>query len=165
MDYDIEFLSYIEIILNNKEYQRRRTYMHHEGLSVYEHSLLVAYKSYKFAKKHKSFNIKDITIGAVLHDFYYNPWQNAPKSKKFKDSHGFVHAREALENSKKHFPELINPLVEEIILRHMFPLNIKPPKHKEAWVVTYMDKVCSLDVLKHPKEYPKYLGFKKREKI
>ena len=56
----------------------------------------------------------------------------------------------------------MNPMVEDIILRHMFPLNIRPPKYKESWVVTMMDKKCSLNVLKHPSEYPKYLGIKKR---
>ena len=78
--------------------------------------------------------------------------------------HGFVHAKEALENSKKTFPELINPKIEDIIVKHMFPLNIAIPKYKETWVVTYMDKVCSLDILKHPKEYPKYLGLSRKGK-
>ena len=43
----------------------------------------------------------------------------------------------------------------------MFPLNIKPPKYKEAWVVTLMDKKDSLSVLKHPKSWPQYLGLKR----
>lgn len=163
MKYDIEFLTYIEPILNNPEFQRRKTYMHHYNLSVYDHSMEVAYKSYLFAKKH-NLDKKSISIGAILHDFYYNDWQNTPKkSKKIKDMHGFIHAKEALENSKKTFPNLINDKIEDIILRHMFPLNIHPPKYKESWVVTYMDKISSLDVLKHPKEYPKYLGIRKKK--
>ncbi|UKI57134.1 MAG: hypothetical protein L6V81_07045 [Clostridium sp.] len=62
------------------------------------------------------------------------------------------------------FPHLMNDRVENIILRHMFPLNITPPKYKEAWVVTLMDKKCSLNVFRHPKEWPKYIGIKRKVK-
>lgn len=162
MKYDIEFLSYIKPILDNQEFQRRKNYMHHYNLSVYDHSMEVAYKSYLFAKKYQ-LDKKSISIGGLLHDFYYNDWQNTSKGKKkLKDMHGFVHAREALENARKIFPDLMNDKVEDIILRHMFPLNIHPPKYKESWVVTCMDKASSIDVLKHPREYPKYLGVRKK---
>ena len=40
----------------------------------------------------------------------------------------------------------------------MFPLNIVPPKYKEGWVITYADKVLSLDVLIDVRAWPKYLG-------
>lgn len=163
MKYDKEFLEYIDEIINNKEFLKRKKFAHHENESVYEHSMKVAYESYKFAKRH-NLNVRNTCIGAILHDFYFKPWQDDHTKKKFRELHGFVHAREALYNSRKHFPHLMNPMVEDIILRHMFPLNIKPPKYAESWVVTMMDKKCSLNVLAHPKEYPKYLGLKKRRK-
>lgn len=163
MKYDKEFLNYVNPILKSKEFQKRKKYAHHENQSVYEHSLDVAYKSYLYAKKH-NLNCKDISVGGLLHDFYYKPWQNTGIKKSFFKMHGFVHAREALENSRKHFPHLMNDRVENIILRHMFPLNITPPKYKEAWVVTMMDKKCSLNVFKHPKEWPKYVGIKRKAK-
>ncbi len=76
---------------------------------------------------------------------------------------GFVHAKEALNNSKEVFPHLINNRIEDIILKHMFPLNIRLPKYKETWVTTLMDKKCSLKVLKHPKSLPKYFGFERKK--
>ena len=154
MKYDKIFLEYIDEVINNKEFLKRKKFMHHVNESVYDHSMKVAYESYKFAKKHH-LNVKNICIGAILHDFYFKPWQEDHTKKKFRELHGFVHARQ-------YFPHLINPMVEDIILRHMFPLNIIPPKYKESWVVTMMDKKCSLNVLKHPSEYPKYIGIKKR---
>lgn len=160
---DKDFLEIIDVIINNLEFQKRKEYMHHENLSVYDHSMQVAYKSYVFAKKH-NMDVKSITVGAILHDFYYNPWQENKEKKKFREMHGFVHAKEALENSKKFFPELLNPKIEDIILKHMFPLNIKLPKYKETWVVTCMDKICSLEILKHPRQYPKYLGLARKKK-
>ncbi|MEG0826675.1 MAG: HD domain-containing protein [Bacilli bacterium] len=162
MNYDIEFLSYIEEILDNSDFKKRKNYMHHENQSVYDHSINVAYRSYLYAKKH-NLDKKSISIGGLLHDFYYNPWQDNRVKKKFKEMHGFVHAKEALENARKIFPDLMNDIIENIILRHMFPLNIIPPKYKESWVVTYMDKISSIQVLKHPKEYPKYLGIRKKK--
>ena len=160
---DEEFLRIINKIINNEEYIKRKDYKHHEDESVYEHSLKVAYMSYNYAKKHK-LNVNNIVIGALLNDFYYKPWQDDHEKKKFLKQHGFVHASEALENSKKFFPEYMNPMIEDIILRHMFPLNIKPPKYKESYVVCLMDKYFSLNVLKHPSSYPKYLGIKRRKR-
>lgn len=163
MQQDENFFKIIDVIINNTEFQKRKNYMHHENLSVYDHSIQVAYKSYLFAKKH-NMDYESITIGAILHDFYYKPWQENKEKKKFREMHGFVHAKEALENSKKFFPELLTPKIEDIIVKHMFPLNMALPKYKETWVVTYMDKICSLEVLKHPKEYPKYLGLSRKRK-
>ena len=157
-NFDEEFLHYVSDIINSEEFIKRKEYLHHPNKSVYMHSLEVAYSSYKFAKKHK-LNAKDISIGALLHDFYYKPWQDNKEKKKFTKMHGFVHAKEALENARTVFPHLMNERVEDIIVKHMFPLNIKPPKYKESWVVSLMDKKNSLEVFKHPKEYPKFLGF------
>ena len=162
MQYEEEFLEYINEILENKEFQKRKKFMHHENETVYEHVLKVAYSSYLYAKKH-NLNKRDISIGALLHDFYYKPWQDLTEKRPFFKQHGFVHASEALENAKKHFPHLLNPRIEDIIKKHMFPLNIALPKYKESWVVTMMDKKCSLDVLLHPKEYTKYLGIKRKK--
>ena len=162
--YSDEFTEIINKIINNDEYQKRKEYMHHENESVYEHSLKVAYLSYLFAKKH-NLDIKNTVIGALLHDFYYRPWQEDTEKKSFFKQHGFVHAAEALENAKLIFPEYMNPMVEDIILKHMFPLNIRLPRYKESYVVCLMDKYSSLNVLKHPSEYPKYLGLKRKKKI
>ena len=41
----------------------------------------------------------------------------------------------------------MNPIIDNIILRHMFPLNIIPPKYKEAWLVNLADKIASLDFI------------------
>lgn len=162
MKYDKEFLEYVDDILKSPEFKKRMKYEHHENESVYEHSMKVAYSSYLFAKKH-NLNKRDISIGGLLHDFYYKPWKEDTTKKTLFKKHGFVHAREALENSKENFPNLMNNRVEDIILRHMFPLNIKPPKYKESWVVTMMDKKCSLNVLAHPKAWSAYLGLKRKK--
>ena len=151
-------------IINNEEFLKRKNYAHHENESVYDHSMKVAFSSYLCAKKLK-LDYKSVAIGGLLHDFYYEDWQNKHVHKKFFQMHGFVHARQALENSKKVFPELMNKTIENIILRHMFPLNITPPKYKESWIVSIMDKKCSMYILKYPKSYLKYIGVRRSHKI
>jgi len=96
-------------------------------------------------------------IGGLLHDFYYDDWQKNPK-KGLKNMHGFVHAYEALENSRKIFPEYMTDKISDIILKHMFPLNIRPPKYAESWIITCVDKVVSLEIFATPKQLYKYVG-------
>ena len=161
--YDQEFIDIIKPIIDHPEFQKRKDFLHHESQSVYDHSVNVAYIVFKKAKKKRNIDIKSAVIGAILHDFYYKPWQNCKEKKPFFKKHGFIHAREALENSKKIFPELMNPIIENCILRHMFPLNIIPPAYKESWMVTFADKKDSLCILKHPSCYLKYLGLKRNK--
>ena len=130
---------------------------------------MVSLLSFLWAKKW-NFDYKSAAIGGLLHDFYDKPWQTADHKlvkhtkKNFFQQHGFVHALEATKNAYRYFPEIMTPKIENIIRRHMFPLNIHPPRYKESWIVTCVDKYVSMDVLKTPKEWPKYLGIQKKKK-
>lgn len=164
-----EYYEIVKDILKNPEFLKRKNYVHHENASVYDHCLSVSIHAYLWAKKWK-FDYKSAAIAGLLHDFYDNPWQNkdhklsnGPK-KKFFEQHGFVHAGEATKNAYQYFPNLMNKKIENSIKRHMFPLNIRPPRYKEGWIITLTDKYVSLDVLKSPKSWPKYLGIGKKEK-
>ena len=37
----------------------------------------------------------------------------------------------------------MNPIVADAITRHMFPLNVTPPKYLESWLVSMVDKVVA----------------------
>jgi uncharacterized protein len=151
-----EYLGIVQYILSNEEFKKRIEYNHHENRSVYTHSLLVSFHSYKVAKILK-LDYESAAIGGLLHDFYYNDWQKNPK-KGLKNMHGFVHAYEALENSRKIFPEYMTDKISDIIVKHMFPLNIRPPKYAESWIITCVDKIVSLEILATPKQLYKYVG-------
>lgn len=45
-----EYLEIVQYILKNDEFKKRIDYNHHENRSVYTHSLLVSFNSYKVAK-------------------------------------------------------------------------------------------------------------------
>ena len=49
-------------------------------------------------------------------------------------------------------------------MKHMWPLTGIPPKYKESWLVCSADKKSSLNVVKHPKELPMYLGLRRKNR-
>lgn len=159
---DNDYFFIVKEILDHEEFIKRKYYIHHEDRSVFTHSLLVSIKSYKIAKflrldKNKA------AIGGLLHDFYYEDWQRNKEKKPFFKQHGFVHPKEALENSKKYFPLIIDKKIGNIIVRHMFPLTIIPPFYIESWIVTIVDKYVSLEIFKSPRQLPKYIGIRKKD--
>lgn len=148
-DYN-EYLKIIDPFINHPEFIKRKKYMHHIGESVYAHTLRVSFDSYKIAKR-LHWDYKAAAIGGLLHDFYDKPWQNNHEKTPFLKKHGFVHAEQARINALKYFPEDINKKIEDIIQKHMFPLNKRPPKYKESWLISLVDKADSMDFLMHPK--------------
>ena len=55
--------------------------------------------------------------------------------------HGFEHPRKALKNAEEAFS--LTAVERDIILRHMWPLTIVPPKYAESYVIVMYDKYCS----------------------
>jgi uncharacterized protein len=47
-----------------------------------------------------------------------------------------------MNTAVKHFD--LNQKERNIILRHMWPLTVIPPKSKEAMIVSMMDKYCTV---------------------
>lgn len=156
-----EFVYIVRSILENEEFIKRKLYHHHENRSVYGHSLLVSIRSYKLAKL-LDLDYKAAAIGGLLHDFYYNDWQITPRKGGLSKAHGFMHAKEAFENAKQLFPEIIDKKVENIIKRHMFPLTFVPPLYLESWLICLVDKYCSMEVFNTPNQLYKYIGLKKK---
>ncbi|MEG2322412.1 MAG: phosphohydrolase [Bacilli bacterium] len=161
---DDEYIKIVKEIITNPEFIKRRIYHHHENRSVYGHCLLVSIRAYYIAR---FFNLdyKSAAISGLLHDFYYNDWQLSQRKGPLFEAHGFTHAKQALENSKFFFPELMNKKVENAIKRHMFPLNIVPPLYLESWIICLVDKYCSFEIFKKPKNLYKYIGYKGKKVV
>ncbi len=157
-----EYIDLVHNILENDEFKKRKDFKHHGDKTVYEHSLEVSYLAYRISKK-LGLDYQDTAIGGLLHDFYYEDWHLSKKEKNILKKHGFVHAKQALENTKNIFPQYLNFKTQDIILRHMFPLNIVPPKYLESWIVSISDKIVSIDLIKN-KDFLICIGLKKRSK-
>lgn len=149
-----EHYSIIKDIVEHEEYQKRKNFEHHYNESVYDHCYRVSFDAYCIAKKH-NMDYKSAAIAGILHDFYTKPWQENIKKEPLLKKHGFVHAHEALLNSRIYFNKHLNDVIENSIERHMFPLNIRPPKYKIGWLIVLVDKTDSMDFLIHPSVFMK----------
>lgn len=142
MNYDYskneEFFSYISSVIDKEDYKRLQNYKHHDK-SIYDHNLKVAYLSFKIGKL-LNLKIKELVRGALLHDFFFYDWRSEkPSSGKL---HAFEHPKESLKNAKKYFSNLTK-VEEDIILKHMWPLTLIPPKYIESFAVSVIDKIVA----------------------
>lgn len=167
-----ELYSYIKEIIESPIFLKLGEVIHHLE-SRKEHVLKVCCHSYLKSLKSKKCNRRSLAIGAILHDFFLYDWQkpgdfkfsdyDIKKNKVLPNYHGFAHHKIAAYNAEKYFPHLINEIVKDIILKHMWPLTIYTPKYKESWIVCIVDKKCSLKDLKKDSEISKYLGLTKKQ--
>lgn len=133
---DNEYYLLVRHILNNFEFQKIGNCIHH-GTTRLNHSLRVSYYSYLITKKLK-WDYESTARGGLMHDFFYN--ENGGITKDGIKS-TFTHNRKALHNSEKYFG--LNYKEKDIIEKHMFPINTKPPIYKESFVVSIVDKLVS----------------------
>lgn len=159
-NYD-EWYEIVFPILTSREYIKRRTYRHHGDTTVYEHCVKVSKLAYRIAKRF-GLDYRSAAIAGLLHDFYRTPWQDIVIKQPIYKMHGFTHAKDALENSRRFYRKYLNRQIENAILRHMFPLNITPPTCLIGYVVTVADKASSVDFLTSKEAIFKTLHFARR---
>ena len=114
-------------------------FVHHRNFSRLEHCLHVSYLSYRVCKK-IGLDYRSAARGGLLHDFYFYD-SHSQITKPDSGIHCFSHPTIALENATKYFS--LNEVEKDIIVKHMWPVTIRPPKYKESYVVTLMDKYCA----------------------
>ena len=119
---------------------REQRFVHHGTVSCFDHSVAVAYKSLKLAACWRiKVEQRSLVRGALLHDYFLYDWHEADPSHRL---HGFRHAKKALANAQRDFG--LNAKEADIILKHMFPLNLSPPRCRESVLVLLADKWCAL---------------------
>lgn len=132
-------LKHGEDILYSKGMQSEKNFIQHKQISVYTHSLSVAYVCVYIVKKfHLKVDERSLVRGALLHDYFLYDWHDSDASHKW---HGFTHAETALRNAERDFE--LNKIEKNMILKHMFPLNIKPPRYRESCILCLADKICA----------------------
>ena len=136
---DEEYLALVRDILETPVVGEMRNYIQHGTTSCLEHSVNVSYLSYLFCRDH-GMNARAAARGGLLHDLFLYDW-HFYRRQKGELLHGFEHPRKALENAEKAFS--LTDVERDIILRHMWPLTIVPPKYPESYVIVMYDKSCS----------------------
>ncbi len=139
--YDIEeleqeFLELSREIIKHPKIRSLDKYNHHFGKSRLDHVLDVAWLSFKISK-YFSLNSKEIVRASILHDLFYYDWlREGPKL------HGFRHPAIALKNAEQIYE--LTEREKDIILKHMWPLTVVPPKYLESWIVSFVDTYSAL---------------------
>jgi uncharacterized protein len=136
----ILFREILDEVWKNTRVEESARYIQHGHTSVFRHSVSVAYVSFWLARRlHIETDEHALIRGALLHDYFLYDWHEPDDSHKW---HGFFHAGKAWRNALRDIPDL-SPKEENMIRRHMFPLNPIPPTCREAWILCLADKICS----------------------
>ena len=135
---DKRYMECVYDIMNNEKFKEMNNYIQHGTTTTLEHCISVSYISYKICKYY-NFDYISAARGGLLHDLFLYNWHTHCKETG-KNIHGLTQPRTALNNAKKYFD--LNDVERDIILKHMWPLTVIPPKHMEGYVVMYADKYC-----------------------
>lgn len=141
---DIKHEKLFREILNgvniDSNFKTSKNFIQHGSTSIYEHSIMVAYKSCKLAEgADAAVSYGELIRGALLHDYFLYDWHD--REHNHKRPHGFFHPSAALANAERDFK--LTDIERDIIKKHMFPLTPIPPLYKESWIVCIADKICS----------------------
>jgi uncharacterized membrane protein/HD superfamily phosphodiesterase len=132
-----EYNAIVADILDNEEFLKLKDFFHHNS-SIYEHAKIVSYLAYRLCK-YLNLDYTSAARGALLHDFFLYDWRNHDLPDLAKDKyHGVAHPKIALNNALKHFN--LNNVEKDIIVKHMWPLTLIPPRYQESYIVTFTDK-------------------------
>ena len=131
-----EYRNCISDLTQNEMVRSLEGFTHHRNFTRLEHCLHVSYLSYLVCRK-MGLDCQSAARGGLLHDFYFYDSHTA----KPDGNHYFCHPSIALENATGLFT--LNEVEKDIIVKHMWPITISPPKYRESYIVTMMDKYCA----------------------
>lgn len=117
--------------------QQMWQYPHHRTVSTFWHSVYVSYLTYRLCGRLR-LSQREAARAALLHDFYLYNWY----LEKHAEYHIWYHPKEAVKNAELYF-ESLTAKQKNMILSHMWPLFVEPPKSKEAYVLTLADKIAA----------------------
>ena len=149
---------YGEDILSSDSFAKSQEFIQHGGVSVLEHSISVSCLCVSIARKtHLKFDYPALIRGALLHDYFQYDWH-----EKGHRLHGYRHADSALKNAADDYA--ISPIEANMIARHMFPLNIRPPRYREGIILCVADKICTTKEVFSKPLYDKTIKFIRHDK-
>jgi len=135
-NHESEFMDIAGSLIEHPAVQRLADFRHHRDKTRLGHSVEVAWHSFLISRK-LSLDCDATVRGALLHDLFFYDWLcEGPRL------HGFRHPRISLKNARE--VTTLSKKEEDIIIKHMWPLTIIPPRHLESWVVCFVDTYCTV---------------------
>ena len=134
-----EFENILKDILENSQVLKMKEYIQHYDTTLFDHCYNVAWITFKMCKLFHLDYVK-ATRASMLHDLFLYDWR--VKSKKRSKWHAFKHPYVAMKTAEKEFK--LSDKEKDIILKHMWPVTIIPPKSLEGFCVTITDKYSAI---------------------
>ena len=134
-----EFHSIISDIIDHPATQQMKKYRQHYECSCFDHCLSVSYYSYIICKK-LHLDYTSMARAAMLHDLFLYDWRIKQPNRK--GLHAFTHPYTAYRRASTQFN--LNKKEKDIIIKHMWPVTIIPPRYPESFIITLVDKYCAL---------------------
>ena len=135
-------------LLTHEKVQQMRRYPHHKPVDTLYHSVYVSFLTYRICTA-MHWRAREAPRAALLHDFYLYNWY----VDKHEEGHAWYHPKEAVKNAEHYFGPL-TPMQRDMILSHMWPLHLMPPRSREGMALTFADKVGAVrDFLRLSKRF------------
>lgn len=134
-----EFYDCIQDLLDEDDVKELKSYSQHFNTTRLQHSINVSYYTFLWCKRFK-LQYRQAARAGLLHDLYLYDWKK--KEQPIEGRHSVVHPQIALETAQQ--LAVITPMMEDAIVKHMWPMSFKLPKYKESWVLTLADKYCAI---------------------
>lgn len=133
----IEFRNCVEDLLQDEMVQKLDDFIQHFSTTRLQHSINVAYHSYLICK-FLGLDYRSAARAGILHDLFLYDWrvERQPEGR-----HAFAHPKVALRNARK--IAKLNPIEEDGIVKHMWPVTLALPKYLESYIITFVDKYCA----------------------
>ncbi len=132
--------TYAGDILHSKGMDMEKRFFQHGTVTAFDHSVAVALMCLQLAMLlHIHADTRSLVRGALLHDYFLYDWHIKEKGRPL---HGTHHARRAMKNAERDFG--LNKIERNMILAHMFPLNLTLPRYRESVLLCTADKLCAL---------------------
>ena len=135
-------------IIGSERFRAAEAIPHHLAGNVARHSLNVARESCRIAEwlnRHGAqVDVKDAVCGSLLHDIGMTEKEvfRSPSWKK-----AYTHPARGAHVAREEYRA--NPVQEDAVRRHMWPICVIPPKHAAGWIVLAADKICSIREFLH----------------
>ena len=151
----LEFCRLTGELLESEPVRMMGRWQHHGRITTLDHSLFVAYLSYRAARWLR-LDERAAARGGLLHDLYlYDPRDKSAHP----GSQCFDHPRAAARNAEQ--VTKLSDKERNIILSHMWPLGGALPRSLEALLVDLVDTFCAgleLSHIYHPGRLREKLG-------
>jgi len=133
-DLDPEYAAIVAPLLEHADVRGMDGFRHHDRTAL-THSLAVSTRAWALARR-LGLDAASVARGALLHDFFLYDWRDGRNPH-----HPTGHARVALDNARARFS--LNPVEEDIIVAHMWPIGKPFYSYRESALVSLVDKLVS----------------------